>query len=74
MLRFNKLSDTAYGVHYENSVELGQLLMEVDGYFVFFPECSGGFWNESILNQIAEKLGELNKEWDATVNEYFSQD
>ncbi len=53
---------------------LGALLMEVDGYFYFWPESSGGFWPEWTLRGIADKLADLNREWDERVARDLSPD
>jgi hypothetical protein len=50
-----------------NSVKLGEILREVDGWrWVFYPEPGGGFWSADSLRSIVTKLDELNA--------YFSGD
>lgn len=53
----------AYDVHYENHVKLGQFLCKEDGFYDFWPELNGGFWDEHILLSLATALNELNEEW-----------
>lgn len=55
-----------------NSVKLGEILREVDGWWVFYPEPGGGFWSADILRSIVTKLDELNAPWERELNAYFS--
>lgn len=74
MLNFVSLKDGVCDVFYENGVKLGQLLMEVDGFYVFYPDLNGGFWQEHVLKQLADKLKSLNEKWNAEINEYFNRE
>lgn len=57
-----------------NGVALGEIYMEVDGYYVFEPgRDSNGFWEAYVLRAIADKLDEMNKAWDAEVTEMLSR-
>lgn len=51
---------------FENGKYLGYAYREVDGYYVFQSSLSQryGFWTSYSLRMIADKLDELNKEWD----------
>jgi hypothetical protein len=51
-----------------NTCKMGEFLVEVDGYFVYYPELRGGAWESWIMHEIADKLDELNAPWDAEVN------
>jgi hypothetical protein len=70
MLKFYaKLQDkeTWYNVYYNNH-HLGDFVMDVDGYYKFFPELTrGGYWEGWVLRDIADKETELNKDWDQQV-------
>ena len=59
-----------YGVYF-NKHKLGELYKEIDGYYVFCPflrnRCS--FFSSWALKAIADKLDELNKKWDQTIQE-----
>jgi hypothetical protein len=48
---------------FENGVTLGQLYQEVDGYYVFVPETSGGYWEAYVLREIANLLDKKNAKW-----------
>lgn len=54
-----------------NSKHIGYAYKEVDGYYVFIPSNSpsewGKFWSGYALRSIANKLDELNKEWDEKI-------
>jgi hypothetical protein len=54
-----------YNVSYApNGVHLGEFIIDVDGYYKFWPRLSGGYWEGYVLRAIADKEEELNKEWD----------
>ena len=74
MIIYKKLNSAIYDVIYENGVKLGHLLREVDGFFVWYPPhpSNGGAWNSHIIRNIANKLDELNKEWEEFVNNNLS--
>lgn len=51
-----------------NKKVIGEFMMEVDGYFVFYMEpYATGFWTEQMLRAIADELKRVNASWDATV-------
>jgi hypothetical protein len=53
----------------EIQADLGLLIKDIDGYFYFFSNetSGGGSWPEHLLRTIADKLNELNKDWDKEV-------
>lgn len=46
---------------------IGYLYMEVDGYYVYQPVNVNGCWSAYEMRIIADKLDELNKDWDEQV-------
>jgi hypothetical protein len=57
-------------VIHDNQKYLGDLIKEADGYYHWWMtvEClSRGSWPSYVLREIADKLDELNKEWDEEV-------
>lgn len=70
-MKIKKVDDHAFDAFAENGVKLGQLLREVDGYFVFYPELRGGFWPSYMLREISNKLEGLNAPWDKIISDYF---
>lgn len=70
-MKFTKIDDYAYNVTSIAGRNIGQLLREVDGYFVFYPEQRGGFWPEHMLIEIAGMLHTINANWNAEINQYF---
>lgn len=44
------------------TVCLGDVLVDVDGEYKFFPNCNnGGYWSPEFMRAIADKMDELNK-------------
>lgn len=65
LIKTNRKSPGELEVVYENGVILGAFVMDVDGYFYFFPELSrGGHWSQEVLHELALKLEEINAPWD----------
>jgi hypothetical protein len=60
-----------YKFNFENGVYLGYAYPEIDGVYVFVFESITGCWNSYVLKMIAERLDELNKEWDDHLTQYF---
>lgn len=54
------------------AARLGEILREVDGFFVFYPTQNGGAWTAHILAQLASKLDELNEPWLKQIDQDFS--
>lgn len=51
-----------------NTIKAGEFLMDIDGYWKFFPEWTRrGYVPGYVLRELADKEEELNKEWDFTV-------
>lgn len=54
---------------------MGEFVMDVDGYFYYYPILEGGgFWEAHVLIKLGNKLNELNKAWDDQINEYFEKE
>lgn len=52
---------------------LGDLMKLEDGYYQFFSYVpSGGCWSAHLLREIADKLDELNDQWDQEVKRGLS--
>lgn len=51
----------------ENVVKLGEVELDVDGYYKLFLEPAGGYYDEFILLAMGEALKEANKPWDNQV-------
>jgi hypothetical protein len=69
VLTFLSVSPNIYAVYAPNEKEIGFLYIEVDGYYVYQP--NGGpapsCWSAYGMREIADKLDELNREWDKEV-------
>ena len=55
-----------YEVHF-NKKRIGTFLIQDDGYYGFYTESDSGYWSSYALRLIADKLDEVNKEWDDQV-------
>lgn len=62
--------DNVIDFFFENGKYLGYAYKEVDGYYVFESTMnSNGFWTSHSLRLVADKLDEVNKEWDEQVKQ-----
>ena len=59
-LYYTKENDICYKVYYNNTY-IGMFLGETDGFFVFLPASTDGFWPEHLLEKILNALKDLNK-------------
>lgn len=64
---YQKIDIHKYNIRTNNGKLIGELLMDVDGYFYFWPEDNNGAWASHHLRELANKLDELNKKWDKQV-------
>jgi hypothetical protein len=64
---YQKIDAHKYSIRTNNGKLIGELIMDVDGYFYFWPEDNNGAWASHHLRELANKLDELNKEWDKQV-------
>lgn len=71
MIREEKI-DGGFRIYYHNNVYMGEVLVDEDGYYKFWPEHRDGYWDEGNLLEIANYLHEKNLEWDNQVKEYFT--
>ena len=66
-----KLEDSK--LYYENGVYLGEILAKEDGFYDFWPELRGGYWEAHVLRAIADLLDEKNKPWQESIDKYFEE-
>ncbi len=52
---------------YFNQKCIGCFTIQDDGYLGFYPDEPSGYWSSYALRLIADKLDEMNKEWDDQV-------
>jgi len=55
-----------------NNIYCGTLEPKEDGYWDWYPELRPGYIPSWVLRAIADKLDEVNAEWDEKVNEDVS--
>lgn len=60
-------------IYIDNGVYIGEFVLNDDGYWVYFPEHKGGYWDEYFLRLVLDKLSAMNKPWDEEVNKYFDE-
>lgn len=53
-------------VHYPNNVFMGDMIIGDDGYYAWWPneDLRAGYIPSWVLRELADKLDELNKDWD----------
>ncbi len=66
MINLEYVIDGVYGVYF-NQKCIGRFTIQDDGYFGFYTNEPSGYWSSYALRLIADKLDELNKEWDEQV-------
>lgn len=65
-------SEDFFKLYWSNGKYLGDIVMDVDGYYVWWPDKSlYGSWDAYGLRAIAERLDEMNKDWDEKIRLYF---
>lgn len=61
-------------LHYHNGVYMGDVEMDVDGYYKFWPnKDTMGYWDEESLYSTAEYLKNKNADWDREVQKLLSE-
>ena len=63
MIDLEYIIDGVYVVYF-NTKKIGEFTVQDDGFFGFYPNELSGYWSSYALRLIADKLDELNKEWD----------
>jgi hypothetical protein len=43
---------------------MGDIDMDIDGYYKYWPVQKAGYWDAPPLRQVADILDNLNREWD----------
>jgi hypothetical protein len=67
MITIKKSKSGGYKVYFQNGVYLGEFFANDDGYYAFWPKSRSGYWEAYGMRAIADKLDEVNEEWDAIV-------
>ena len=57
-----------------NDKFIGNVYLDVDGYYYFMPKQNNGLYSDMVLMEIAKFLIELNKPWNDKINEYFDKE
>lgn len=72
-LIYKQINNQKFHVLTPNNHLVGELIMDVDGYFYFWPS-NDGCWSSHIMRSIANKLDDINKPWNDEVTEYFEKE
>jgi hypothetical protein len=75
VIHFTEVNPGAICITHENGMRCGDLVMDVDGYYYWWPphRTCGGCWPEQFLTIISTKLKELNVPMDAELDAYFKE-
>lgn len=73
-LIYKQIDKQKFNVLTPNDHLVGELIMDVDGYFYFWPNRSDGLWSSHIMRSIANKLDDINKPWNDEINDFFSKE
>ena len=61
-------NDNSFNVSFKH-LSLGELIINDDGYYRWFPVSRDGYLDAWVLKDIVNKLEELNKPWDEKIKE-----
>lgn len=71
-LIYQQISQHKYNIVTGNQKLVGELIMDVDGYFYFWPEDNNGAWSSYLLRQLADKIDEINKPWNQKTEGFWA--
>lgn len=71
-IKLEKISDNLYDVWF-NINYLGRFVLDTDGFYDFLIDDNNnnGYWSAYQLRAIADKLDEVNKPYNDSLDEYF---
>lgn len=73
-LILEQVAKTAYNIKTNHGVKLGEFYQEVDGFYVFLPVESSGFYSEEYLGALLFELQQLNASWKENIRKYFENE
>jgi hypothetical protein len=62
-LKYDQVQDGFIKVYAYNGVQVGEMYIECDGYWVFQPVLRNGYWESWMLMHLGRKLHKLNRKW-----------
>ena len=69
-----EINQSKYRIEFKPNKYLGDFIMEIDGYFVWYPDFSNfGFYSDYVLLELGNKLKELNKDWDNKIKQELNK-
>lgn len=74
MITLDKMNNSYYWVCQETQY-IGNFVMDVDGFFYYSPSKKlDGLWSEHSMREVADKLKELNKDWEEQIDRQMKKD
>ena len=69
LLYATRVNCCKYNVTYRSGVGIGTFERGDDGYLYYWTKDREGFWDSTVLSEIAKLLDHLNKPWDNQVRQ-----
>ncbi len=57
----------SYKAYWNNGNKIGDFLIGDDGYYAYWPIQKSGYITSCFMREVADKLDELNEEWDKII-------
>ena len=74
-IKLEKVNEQEYRVLTNNDLFIGTFELDESGFYSFWnPNHVAGSWSSYSLRMVADKLDEINKPFQETVDEYFDQE
>lgn len=73
-LNLEQVSDSVYNIKTNGGLKLGEFYREVDGFYVFYPARTSGFYSEEYLGALIFELQQLNAPWKENIRKYFENE
>lgn len=69
-----RITDSHFDVIFSpNQKVVGKFILDVDGFFYFWPEREDGAWSSWSMKEIAEMMEDMNREWEEKIKEHFEE-
>ena len=72
-LIYQQVNKYKYSIRTNNGKLVGDLIMDVDGHFYFWPEDNNGAWSSHHLRELTYKMDEINKQWKEQVEKELNK-
>lgn len=68
-----QLNLVGYDLYYHNGVHMGEVMIDEDGFYKFWPNDTKGYWDEHMLFLVGNLLKEKNKAWNEELERWFKE-